>query len=113
MASQRQPSVPTSFSLRSLEQLRRIVDDPLAHPNFVENYPDRRDAADIAFFAHNASLDSGPNNSDEFHPAFYELRTGTRDVRERHRLIMRIRRSVQDHVSFSLMSTGKSKDVEG
>lgn len=90
--------MPAFLSSRSLESLRKITDDPTAFPEFIEKRRDHRDAADIAIFAHNASLDNAHLENDQFHPAFLEFRKNTRDPADRARITLRLKRAVQDHV---------------
>lgn len=91
--------VPHFLSSRGLEQLRKFTDNPTDHPYFMERYSAHRDAADLAFFAYNASLDSGPAAMDMFHPALIEFRRNTKDLSERSKILLRLKRSVQDQVS--------------
>lgn len=104
-SSRRQPPplhrVPTYLSARGLEELREFTDDPSSYPDFRREYAAQRDAADLAFFAYNASLDSGPDEMDMFHQALIEFRRNTKDLTERSKIIMRLKRSVQDQVRHS------------
>lgn len=89
---------PSYLSLNSLIRLQSVTDDPTAHPDFVDKFREHRDAADLAIFAHNASLDDTPYENDQFHPAFHEFRKITKDSSDRARIALRMRRAVQDQV---------------
>lgn len=86
------------ISEESLRALRETLNSLKDNPDFQARNEDRLNAAEIGFFAHNASLDD--LTEDEFHSSFLTFREKTKDPNLRARIILRLRRALFDHVSF-------------
>ncbi|TEB28819.1 hypothetical protein FA13DRAFT_1711523 [Coprinellus micaceus] len=75
-------------------------------PDFYEVNRARLQAADIAYFSHNASLDDGPIGDDEFHPDFLYLSRSRSNSSSRSILQLALRRAVLDHAAKLDQITG-------
>jgi hypothetical protein len=87
------------FSPDNLLLLRGILNTINIQPSFYENHVGRLAAADLAFFAHDASLDDRPHGGEEFHQSYFDFRSGKNEASARETTLLRMRRAVFDHVS--------------
>lgn len=88
--------LPTIISEETLRTLRETLNSLKDDPEFQVKYVDRLNAADVGFFAFNASLDDSAE--DDFHPSFLAFRERTKDAGLRARVVMQLRRALFDHV---------------
>ncbi|RXW15801.1 hypothetical protein EST38_g10046 [Candolleomyces aberdarensis] len=90
----------------SILYLRGILNSIERYPGFYTANEEKLAASDLAFFAHNASLDNGPSNSEAFHRRYFEARRTKQDENHRAIIELRARRAVFDQAALLDQVTG-------